>query len=92
MSLVKVLLALIQAIPALKQLFELLIAEYNKRQLKEMQADNRDAIDEARTNKDQRPIERVMQSPQAGNPSGIPGTEIRDSLPNVPPSSQLPHH
>lgn len=45
--------------------------------------ENKAAIEDSAKMGDQRPIEEAIGSGKAGKPSGIEGTEIRDSLPGV---------
>lgn len=84
MNALRLLLALMVAIPTLKEWFDQLVAEYIRSQIETMKAENREAIREAFETHDQRPIEKVIGSEKAGEPSGLPGTEFRDHLPNMP--------
>ncbi len=79
----KIILALLQAVPSLKSVWDELVAAYIERQIATMKQQNRDAIRKAINEQDQRPIERAIGSPHAGEPSRIPGVVIVDDLPNV---------
>jgi hypothetical protein len=78
------LLAVIQLIPTVEGWVQSFIAFYVVQQINSMKAENRDAIKKAFDEKDQRDLEKAIGNPAAGEPSGIPGTEHRDTLPGVP--------
>lgn len=78
-----VLLAFFKALPILKTFWDGLVAAYIAREVSKMKKENVEAIRKAVDEHDQREIEKLLGSPKAGLPSGIPGTEQRDSLPNV---------
>ena len=46
----------------------------------------RAAVDKSTQTGDQRDVEKYIGSTKAGEPSGLPGTSIRDSIPGVPGS------
>jgi hypothetical protein len=48
-----------------------------------MKAEHRAAIKKAFEQHDQRDLEKAIGNPNAGEPSNLPGTVIRDSLPGV---------
>lgn len=50
---------------------------------KVLEAQNREAIERALNENDQRAIETQMGSNQSGKPTKLPGTSIVDSLPGV---------
>lgn len=78
-------LSIIEAIPAVKRLFEQLSKAYYEAVIEKMKAENAEAIRKAIAENDQRWIEKTMKSSTAGKPSGVPSTEERDSLPGVDP-------
>jgi hypothetical protein len=73
-------IAIIKIIPAIKSAFDDLVAFYVRQEIAEMKAGNRAAIKKALEHHDQRDIEKQMGNPNAGGPSGVPGTVIRDDL------------
>lgn len=77
--------AIVKAIPALKDLFDQIVAAYVSSQIQGMKQAHRDGIRKAVQEQDQRDLERAIGNPQAGEHSGLPSTEIRDSLPGVRP-------
>lgn len=83
MSIIGTILAILNAIPILDSWFQQLTAAYAQAAIGRMKAENREAIRAALAAHDQREIEKTIGSPKAGEPSGIPGTEIRDHLPGV---------
>lgn len=76
-------IAFIQAVPAIKLLVDQFVAIYVQFQIAAMKAEHRNAIKKAIEDQDQRELERAIKSPQAGEQTELPGTTIRDSLPNV---------
>ena len=70
------------AIPAIKDMLESAIAAWTASRLAGMAEDNRKAIKDAVALHDQRPIEEVIGNPEAGNPSGVPGSVF---VPGPPP-------
>lgn len=78
------LIEIIKAIPAIKSLFEQLVGLYVASELVSMKKENRDAIKKAIHEFDQREIEKALGNPNAGDPSNLPGSELRSSLPGVP--------
>ena len=81
MTFIAAVLAVARAIPVVNQWLELLVAEFVKSRINEMREENRNAIRKAFETNDQRPIEKVIGSPNEGKPSGVPGSEFRDSVP-----------
>ncbi len=77
------LIALIKALPVLKSFFDQLVAYYVSHEIAKMKEENKAAIRKAILDHDQRGIEEKLGSDRAGELSGVPGTEIRDSLPGV---------
>lgn len=80
--------AFIKAVPVIKKWVEQLIALYVAQQIKAMREADREAIRKAVYDFDQRDLEKQIGSTKPGEPSGLPGTHIRDSLPNVPSGLQ----
>jgi len=78
-----VLLALLQAIPALKSIWDELVAAYISLKISEMKAENVAAIKLAIEKQDQSGLEDAIGSDRSGQMSGIDGTEHRDTLPGV---------
>jgi hypothetical protein len=74
---------IINLIPVVKGWIDSFIAYYVGKQIESMKAENMAAIRKAVHEQDQRDAERALGNPQAGEPSDIPGTVIRDSLPGV---------
>lgn len=85
MNFISTVIAVIKVIPAIKSWFESLIAAYVAAEIAAMKKENREAIRRAFDEHDQRPLEFAIGNPNAGEHSGIEGTEIRDSLPGVKP-------
>lgn len=79
------LLAVFKAIPILQGWFESLVAGYIATQIAQMKDENRAAIKKAIETQDQRDLEAALGNPHPGEASGIPGTQIRDTLPGVKP-------
>ncbi len=76
-------IAFLKAVPALKNWFDSLVALYVARVLASMKAENIAAIKAAIDTHDQRRAEAALGNPTPGEPSGNPGTEIRDNIPGV---------
>lgn len=76
-------LALIKAIPVFQQWVERFMAWYIERQIAGMRQENRDAIRKAFEQHDTRDLEKAIGNPHAGEPSELPGTVVRDTLPGV---------
>lgn len=76
-------MAIITAIKPLRQWYEEFMVFYVKSQRESMNRENIDAIKEAFTLNDQRPIERITDPERAGLPSGTPGAVIVDHIPGV---------
>ncbi|NJO18770.1 MAG: hypothetical protein HC838_00090 [Spirulinaceae cyanobacterium RM2_2_10] len=77
------LIAIFEAIPAIKSLFEQFVIFYLNSKIASMASENRDALKKAIEGKDQRDLEKVLANPNAGEPSRIDGVRIRDSIPGV---------
>lgn len=82
-AVLKFLTALFTVVPAIKSLWDSFISFYISQEIARMKAENREAIRKAFSEFDQRPIEKVIGSKKTGEPSGMAGTEFRDSLPGV---------
>lgn len=76
-------LAVIKAIPALRDLVERFVEFYLLNQWAEMQSERREGLKKAIESHDQRDLERAVNNPHAGEPSGNHGTTVRDHLPGV---------
>jgi hypothetical protein len=76
-------LAVLNAIPALKSVFDQFVAWYVAAQIDAMKEDQRAALRKAIEKQDQTDLEKTIGYPHAGEPSNTPGTVIRDSLPGV---------
>lgn len=77
--------AVISAIPAIKSFFDQLVTFYVQQKVDTFKAEDRAAIQKAMEDQDQRDIEKELGSTHAGELSGIPGTEVRPTLPGVKP-------
>lgn len=78
-------ISLIQSIPVLVDLVERFVALYVASRIGSMKKEHREGIKKALAEQDQRDLERAIGSPVAGLPSGVPGTEVRPTLPGVKP-------
>jgi len=83
-------LAVLKAIPPLKDLFDRFMVFYFNSQIASMKVKNADAIRKAFNEYDQRGIEEALGSSSAGKPVDMAGSEIRDSIPGVPPGLRNP--
>jgi hypothetical protein len=84
-TILSLLLALFKAVPALKDMWERLLAMYIEHQQAMLKEELRLAIYNAVRQKDQRGIEEVIGNPNHGKPIEIPDSQIVDSLPGVTP-------
>lgn len=75
--------AIAKAVPIFKEWLAKLSVAFIKWQAKEMKQEHREAIHKALSEDDQRPIEEALGNPNAGELSGVPGSEIRGPLPGV---------
>jgi hypothetical protein len=82
-EIISLLLAIFKAVPVLKEAWDRLLVLYIEHQENEMLEADRAAIRKAIDGQDQRDLEKQIGSTVSGKPSGIPGTEFRDSLPGV---------
>ena len=83
MSVFSIIIAVIKAIPIIKEWFDQLAAYYVEREIANMKTANRESIAKAIKEHDQRDLEKAIGNPNAGEKSNLGGTEIRDSLPGV---------
>jgi hypothetical protein len=83
MSWVSAIVSLIKAIPIINGWFEKIAEYWYEQRIIAMKKELADAIEKARQG-DQRDLEKYIGSPRAGKPSGLPGSELVDSLPGVP--------
>jgi hypothetical protein len=77
------LLALIKAVPTLKEWFDQLMALYAAQAVVNLKKADRDAMRKLFDEQDQRDLEKQLGSIKAGEPSNLGGTEFRDSIPGV---------
>ena len=75
------LVAFARAVPILDSWLQQFVAWYTQTQMASMKKENRDAVIQAVKDHDQRPIEVVIGNPNAGEPSGVPGSIIGDNPP-----------
>jgi hypothetical protein len=83
MTIFGLILAIIKAIPALKDLFDQFVSWYVDREITNMKEELSHGIFQASMG-DQRNLEKYVGSPRAGLPSGEHGSTIVDELPGVP--------
>lgn len=83
MQIITLIISVSKAFSIVNEWIHLFIAEYAKHQISTMKKENRDAIKKAIDEQDQRDLEKAMGSTKVGEVSGIPGTEIIDTLPGV---------
>lgn len=76
-------LAIIRAIPAVKSWYDQLTALYVQAEIARMRHADREAIRKAVFDHDQRELEKQLGNPHPGEASGLPGTHVVDTLPNV---------
>ena len=76
-------LAIIKAIPAIKDFFDQFVSWYVDHEIASMKAELSNAIYKS-SQGDQRNLEKYIGSPRAGLPSGEPGSVIVPELPGVP--------
>lgn len=82
-TVVEFVISLGKVVPGLISLIDGCVALYMAKRYAEMRQSDRDGVKKAVQEQDQRDLEHSINSPLAGLPSGIPGTEIKDSLPGV---------
>lgn len=78
-------MSVIKLVPIVDKWVERFVVWYAENQIATMVKENREAMKKAIEAQDQRDLEKVIGNPNAGEPSGTPGTVIRDSLPGVKP-------
>lgn len=78
-------LALLKAIPTIKQWVDAFISMYVQHEISSMHENDKKAIRKAINEHDQRDLEKQIGNSNAGEESHLPGTELRDSLPGVLP-------
>lgn len=83
MAIITLLTSIFKAVPLLKEMWDKIIALYIQNEYEQMKEENKTAIRKALVTHDQREIEKLLNPTQAGQPSGLPGTVIVPSLPNV---------
>lgn len=82
-SIFQTVISFINAINALKSLVDSFVSFYISMQIDQMKEENRLAIRKAIDEQDQRDIEKALNSPRAGLPSGNAGAVIVSDLPGV---------
>jgi hypothetical protein len=82
MAVISTIVQVILAIPKILEGIRALLSFARNQQIDRMKRENAEAVKELE-NDDQRKVEEAFGSPTAGKPSGLPGTEFRDSLPDV---------
>ncbi len=76
-------LGIIKALPILDKWVERFVVFYVNMRIENMRDENFKALREAMERHDQIRLEKAMQNPNAGKPSGDAGTSIVDSIPGV---------
>lgn len=76
-------ISFILAFPQLTEWFDRLAAVWVASRISSMKKEQADGIRTAINEHDQRELERAIGNPSAGEQSGVPGSEIRDTLPGV---------
>lgn len=76
-------LAFLKVIPIVDGWVRDFIVYYSNSAIDRMTTENRAAIKKAIDGQDQRDLEKALGNPNAGEPSNIAGTELRDTLPGV---------
>ena len=89
MGMFELVLAIIKAVPAIKDLFDQFAAWYVQHEITSMKKELSNAILQA-SQGDQRNLETYLGSSRMGLPSGEPGSVIIPSLPGVPNSNKKP--
>lgn len=79
--------ALIKAIPIVKSWVDQFSAWYVERAIREMKDADKKALRKAVYDQDQRDLERQLGNSHPGEVSGIGGTDIVSTLPNVVPNT-----
>jgi hypothetical protein len=77
--------AIAKVFPIIDFWIQNLIIMYVNSRIDKMSAEDRAAIKTAIEKQDQRDLEKVIGNPNPGEPSGIPGTVLKDKLPGVKP-------
>lgn len=75
---IEAILAILKALPILDAWFQKLSAAYVQSQIASMEKENVDAIRTAIEKHDQRPLEKAIDSPTAGQVSGDAGAVVVD--------------
>jgi len=83
MTVITAIIALLKAIPALKELWDEIAVAWLEWSIRTMKKELQDAVLKAVAEHNQIPLERFIGSPRAGLPSGEHGSEIVDHLPGV---------
>jgi len=83
MQVFPMLLALLKAVPAIKDLFDRFMVWYTEREIASMRKDNALALIKVVKEHDQRELEKAIGNILPGKPSGDAGARI---VPNRPPN------
>lgn len=75
------LVAFLKMLPTLLKLIDKMASAYVAFRIGQMEKDIEIGVRKAIIDHDQRSLENAIGSPTAGKPSGIPGTDIRDTPP-----------
>jgi flagellar biosynthesis protein FliP len=83
---ISLLISIFTAVPALKQLWDQIIAAYIATQINTIKEEYKAAIRKAIYEHDQRDLEQAMGSAKSGEASGISGAVIVDDIGLPPPT------
>lgn len=81
-------IAVCKAISVLKELLDKFMVFYVQTETENLHTADRAAMRKAIDEQDQRDLEKQIGNKNPGEPSGTPGTVIRDTLPNVLPTNK----
>lgn len=76
-QLLTILAGIIKIVPILDKWFSLLVSAYTERQKSELKKESVDAVEKMVVEKDQRPVEKLINPEGAGKASNLPGSIIR---------------
>lgn len=83
-ALAQLLIAIFEAIPAIRDLWVRLVSAIEAAETAKMKQENNDAIRKVQDEHDQRDAEKAIGNPHPGEPSNDPGAVIRDNPPRMP--------
>lgn len=84
MGVFEAIVSIAQAIPIVNDWLQKFIAWYVESQIASMKKENADVIKRAVELHNQIDLEKLLGNKNAGEPTNLPGTELRDTLPGVP--------